>query len=313
MRRLLVVVGGLTVFLLVGALPAHAQEADLEAWFEAAGRAEYSGRQVTVCETPDGERAELVDVAQREGVLLVDSGSGSSVVSRGELYDLSADGSVRAAMIEQTSAWQLGDRYRAELRGEVTVVGRPADVVAVVEGDRVRLELAFDRTTGAVLRSVAFNGDGSIYCTSSFLSFSEAASFDSTPAAATTAVLAPITEVGGRLPDRLAGFERKDVFEGPGSSTAAFYSDGIFSFTVLVTDRPVTIAGLEEAAMVTIDGGDYQRIFFAGQAFYSWTTKDGGYVMLGDHPLDLQEAVLAELPAPGRAGFFTRFWRRLFG
>ena len=35
--------------------------------------------------------------------------------------------------------------------------------------------------------------------------------------------------------------------------------------------------------------------------------------MLGDLPLDLQDAVLGELPKPGKPEFFSRFWRKIFG
>ena len=312
MRRLGIIAGLASVLVIGAALPGAAQEDDLGLWFERAGAAEYSGRQFTLCETPDGDRAEFVTLSQRGGVLLVDAGSGQSMVSPGELYDLSADGTVRASSFDGHGSWSLDSRYRVATPGVAIVLGRRADVVNVLEGDFVRLELSFDQVTGAVLRSVTFNADGTIYCTSSFLSFFESATLAAMPVAESTAVIVPL-DVSGSLPERLAGFDRKDTFAGPGGSLAGFYSDGIFSFTVLATDRPINIAGLEQATKVTLGGRTYQRVFLAGQALYSWTTREGGFVLLGDQPLDLQEAVLAELPEPGKANIITRFWRRLFG
>ncbi len=312
MRRIGVIVSFVVLMVLGTALAGSAQEAELDSWFERAKGAEFSGRQFIVCETPDGERAEFVTLTQRNGVLIVDAGSGRSVVSPGELYDLSADGTVLASTFDGHSPWSLDSRYGVSDGAAVTVLGRQADVVNVVEGEFVRLELAFDQVTGAVLKSVSFNGDGSVYCTSSFLSFSEDAAIGAMPIAQSTAAVVPL-EASEVLPETLAGFGRRDTFAGPAGSAAGFYSDGIFSFTVLATDRAINIAGLEQANSVTFGDDTYQRVFLAGRTLYSWTTKDGGFVLFGDQPLDMQEAVLAELPEPGRANLIKRFWRRLFG
>ena len=188
-----------------------------------------------------------------------------------------------------------------------------AERVRVLEGSLVRIELAFDVETGAVLRSVGYNDDGTIYCSSSFVSFSNRAGTGAKPAALARTVLVPVDDDDVHLPPVLGGFERRELFEGPAGSIAGFYSDGLFSFTILVADRSVEIEGLEESHEVTIDGETYQRAFVPGQSVYSWATPDGGYVMLGDQPMDLQEAVLGELPKPGSPGIITRFWRRLFG
>ncbi len=312
MRRFAIVTGFGLLMVIGGAVPGLAQEAELDSWFERAKGAEFSGRQFVVCETPDGERSEFVTLSQMDGVLVVDAGSGQSVISRGELYDLAADGTVLASTFDGHSPWSLDSRYEVSDGATVTVLGRQADVVNVLEGELVRLELAFDQTTGAVLRSVSFNGDGSVYCTSSFLSFSEDAVMGAMPVAQTTAAIVPL-EAQGVLPDTLAGFGRRDTFVGPAGSVAGFYSDGIFSFTVLATDRAINIAGLAQSTAVSFGDDTYQRVFLAGRTLYSWTTRDGGFVLLGDQPLDLQEAVLAELPEPGRANLIKRFWRRLFG
>jgi hypothetical protein len=304
---------GIVVVVILGvAGSASADDTDLGSWVDRANAAEFSGRLVTVCETPDGERAEFVNLSQGGGVLVVNSGAGQSVVSPGEFYDLSSDGTVHASSVAPGSR-ALNDRYHAVTAASTTVLGRDADVVQILEGSLVRMELVFDRGTGAVVRSVAYNADGSIYCTSTFVSFSERSTVGTKPVARDRAVLVPVDSAEVHLPDVLSGFDRRELFEGPGGSIAAFYSDGLFSFTVLVADRTVHIAGLDDSHEVQVEDHSYQRAFLTGQAVYSWSTRDGGFVMLGDQPLDMQEAVLSELPKPGSPSIITRFWRRLFG
>ncbi len=104
-----------------------------------------------------------------------------------------------------------------------------------------------------------------------------------------------------------------DTYDGPENSLVAYYSDGVFSFTVIASRRAVSIPELEDAPTVEVGDSKYQRHFLPGQVVYSWESKRGGYALIGDLPVDLQEAVLAELPRSGRPGFFVRLWRSWFG
>ena len=292
------------------ALPALAQ--DLEEWLERAAGAEYSGRQFTLCDTPDGHRVEIVEVVQSEGLLEVRASFGSAVVTPDGIYQRSSDGAVSVSSAEAVTGWQLAEHYRVEFGAMGEGLRRPVDVLQVMDGDLLRMELSFDRQTGAVLEAEVFNADSSRYCTSSFIVF-EPGSNDIDPPAMIVQVIESTLVDDDRLPLRLGGFTRKDSYQGPSGSVTGFYSDGLFSFTLVVADRRITVQGLDTTLAARIGGAIYDRAFTPGQSFHSWGTRDGGYVMLGDLPLDLQEQVLSELPKPGKPGFLTRVWRKFFG
>ena len=252
---------------------------------------------------------EIVEVAQREGVLEVRAAFGSSVVSEDGVYQRSADGTMSVTAAEATE-WALADRYVVEFGEPEEILHRSVDVLRIMEGDMLRARLAFDRETGAVLHAEVLNSDESRYCTSSFLTF-DTTSPEITHPAMLAEVIESTVVSDTRLPESVAGFARKDAYEGPSDTVTAFYSDGIFSFTLVAANQRITVQGLESATPVVINGGKYNRAFTPGQSFHSWETPLGGYVMLGDLPLDLQESVLSELPAPGRKGFLSRFWSPL--
>ncbi len=165
--------------------------------------------------------------------------------------------------------------------------------------------------------SEIFNGDSSTYCTTRFIEFSLGAAG---PAGGVTsvdpapAIDDPSDEVDGRLPVELAGFRRIQTTGGPQADVAsAFYGDGVFSFTLLNSPRPISVPELAAQPKVTINGHNYQRVFELGRAVYAWNSDRGGYVLVGEIPLDIQERVLAELPDPQSRGFFQRLWAGLFG
>ena len=309
MRRLRIV-ALLSAVLAVGIVsPAFAQ--DLEDWLERARRAEYTGRQFTLCDTPDGRRIEVVEVSQRDGLIEVTLSTGSAVVSDAGVYQRSPDGSMSVTTAETLTEWELADRYDVQFGSSDEVLNRPVDVLNVMDGDLVRLRLAFDRETGAVLRAEVHNNDASHYCTSGFLDFEASAEKISYPHMIAEVMNSAVVS-DDRLPDGLAGFARKDAYDGPSGSLTAFYSDGIFSCTLVAADERINVEGSPETSAVFIGGSSYDRAFTAGQSIHSWVADVGGYVMLGDLPLDLQAAVLADLPEPERPNILTRFWRRLF-
>ncbi len=315
MRRPLIVVALTVVALLGQALPALAT--DLGAYLEQAAASEYSGEVFVVCDTPDGTVAQFVEVARSAGELWVRTSGSETVAADGELYQRAADGTVQAIRVDSSNDWEMSPRYAAVDAGQATELERPVQVVKVMEGEVERVTLHFDDATGALLRSEVRNGDRSLYCSSSFVSFSgEPPSIDAsvrqtTPEEIEVVDFKDIDEEA--LPARVGGFDRLDVYEGPESSTVAYYSDGVFSFTVIASQRTVTIPELEEAPVAEIAGHKYQRLFQPGQVVYSWESRIGGYALIGDLPIDLQEAVLGDLPSPGRPGFFVRLWRSWFG
>lgn len=315
MKRSLIV-AVLTVALLVGqAWPALAT--DLSEYLDRSAASEYSGEVFVVCDTPDGTVAQFVEVTRSAGVLWVRTSGAEAVASNGELYQRAADGTVQATRIVSSAAWEMSSKYTAFDAGRARELERPVQVVTVMEGDVERVTLHFDDATGALLRSEVRNGDRSLYCSSSFVSFSETPrAIDESvrqgnPEAVNVVDFSEIDEEA--LPARVGGFDRIDVYEGPESSTVAYYSDGVFSFTVIASRRTVSIPELDDAPVVEIAGKQYQRLFQPGQVVYAWESGIGGYALLGDLPIDMQEAVLDGLPRPGRPGFFVRLWRSWFG
>lgn len=315
MRRSLIV-AGLTVVALVGqVVPALAT--DLAEYLDRAAASEYSGEVFVVCDTPDGTVAQFVEVTRSAGVLWVRASDNESVSTNGELYQRAADGTVHSTRIDSSAGWKMSSKYTALEAGHARELERPAQVVTVMEGDVERVTLHFDDATGALLRSEVRNRDRSLYCSSSFVSFSEdPRAIDESVRQGTpeTVNVVDFSEIDEEvLPARAGEFDRVDVYEGPEGSMVAYYSDGVFSFTVIASRRSVTIPELDDAPLVEIDGNQYQRLFQPGQVVYAWESGIGGYALLGDLPIDLQEAVLRDLPRPGRPGFFVRLWRSWFG
>ena len=310
MRRALSIMTVSLALIGASALPALAQ--DLEEWLERASQANYSGRQFTLCDTPDGRLVEIVEVAQRDGILEVRAAFGSAIVSADGVYQRDAEGTMSVTSAEALTGWELADRYHVIFGDADEVLNRPVDMLQIMEGDLLRMRLAFDRVTGAVVQAEVLNADETRYCTSSFLVFEPTAP-EITHPSMLAEVIRPALVSDRRLPETPAGFTRKDAYDGPSGSVTGFYSDGIFSFTLVAADRRITVHGVDAAVRAEIGGAFYDRAFTPGQSFHSWETPSGGYVMLGDLPLDLQDAVLGELPKPGKPEFFSRFWRKIFG
>jgi hypothetical protein len=291
----------LTAAMVVAAGPAWASD-DLGPYLEEQAAAEFSGEQTVVCYTPDGLVSELTFVRQADGVRVVEDAEGAFGITR----------------VSHGEDWTLGDQYSIEVSGRDRFLSRPVTVVEVVEGSLVRVVLFFDHASGALLASDVHNSDGSTYCSSRFLSFDpkQPSIADELLDGLTTV---PGTGAGGQVdaaafPEEIAGFMLTDVSAGPAEGvTNGYYADGVFSFTLFVSDRIIEVPELDDAPVVDFRAGEYQRRFYPGQVIFAWQTKSGGIVLVGDLPLDLQHDVLEELPAPGKPNFFVRFWRGLFG
>lgn len=286
---------------ILSAVPAFASD-DFAPYFEEQAAAEFSGEETIVCHTPDGVVSELSLVRQADGVRVVEDSEGAVGVTR----------------VSVGEDWVLGEQYRVGVSGRDRFLSRNVDVVEVFEGDLVRVVLFFDQSTGALLASDVNNADGSSYCSSRFLSFDPAAP------AIERELLAGMTAAPGAgtqhevdasvLPAEVAGFTRMEASDGPADGvTNAYYADGLFSFTLFVSEKAIEVPELAEAPEVELASGKYTRQFYPGRVIFAWQTRAGGFVLVGDLPLDLQDEVLEALPAPGQANFFVRFWRGLFG
>jgi hypothetical protein len=316
MKRL-VFVAALVVVLVIPAVPALAD--DLDQLFDRASEAEFSGTKLVHCQTPDGSVSQLTDVKQAGGVAVIKAKTSEVevVARRGEYADRTGDYS-RVAVVTVGSATDRSDRYAVEVVGVQRELGRRVTAVRILEDDVVRVALRFDAATGAVIRSETFNADGSVYCISEFLVFDagrpEIDLGTITDAERTELLPYPEEQIDERrLPPTAGGFTRLDVYGGSAGTAVGYFSDGVFSFTLVIADAPIEIPEVSDVARVEIGGREYRRRFFPGQVVYVWETSRGGYALVGDLPLDLQIAVLGDLPKPGRPFFLTRWFRSLLG
>ncbi len=300
MMRRFIVVFGLIMVALVG-LAATAGAEELTVVLSRQGEAVYSGEQTVACNTPDGTYSEVYEVGQDDAGVVTRSGAG--------VY--------RTSRLSDSEKWPTSEGYEAVSIGVDRLLGRSVDVVEIRHDGVVRVLLSLDDETGVVLASDIFNADGSTYCSTRFTRFVPgdpglAASVDSAEME-----MPDQREATGALestfPIEVGQFTRQFIADGVEADVlSAYYVDGLFSFTLLNSPRPIDVPELREAPIVAGAAGDYRRSFDVGSVVYSWQSNAGGYVLIGDLPLDLQDSVLADLPAAESAGFFERLWRGLF-
>lgn len=306
MKRIIAVVATLV---LVPASPALAD--DLSELLERGADASYSAEQIITCSTPDGVRDAVVHIAQGdEGIHIaapvqddveVTSGRGGWVLSR--------EGAVVNGVVVE-GVGEVGEsRYEVDDGRAAAFLGRKVALYRMWDGDLLRAELIIDGQTGAVMRAITYNSDGSIYCERRFIAFDPTPPAIQPLAADTVEHYQPVTETT-RLPLELAGFTLLDAYLDQDGLVFGYYSDGFFSFAVFETPAPVELA---EPSEVETDLGAYERSFSPGQVTYVWEIRTGGMALIGDLPPDMHEAVLADLPVPERQGWLGRLWRSLFG
>jgi hypothetical protein len=299
--------------LVLPALPAAAES--LDNYLEANAAAEFSGEQVVSCETPDGQRTVAVQISQVDGVTTatdIVAGSRKVQAAGGTLAIAGSNG------VASTSAALAGavpkDHYEVTKVVAVAAMGRSAQRITVVDSDGLtRATMTFDLDTGAMLSAQIRSADGTIYCSIRMVEFSdqvpESDRIDAGQVRELEAV-APVDDA--RMPDGVGGFTMLESYRWDDGGVVAFYSDGLFSFTLLATDRPV-ILDADDVGTVDSNGGTYVRWYGAGQVMYVWESAQGGVTVYGDLPPDLQEEVLDGLPHPRNVSVMTRWWRNLFG
>lgn len=299
MRRgiVLVLVSGLFV---AGALPVGAQE--LTDYIDKQATATYNGQQTVVCVTPDGNLTQVASVTQTAGVRVAELEDGTLVVSQ----------------VGASDPQPLAARYEVTTARAGTFLGREVTRYNVLDEGLLRMALTFDDATGALMESETFNEDGSLYCRSRLVTFQDttsqqalAGSYAVDPQGDPVDEVSP--EIEAQLPARIASFARVAVFQWSDRDiVTGHYSDGLFSMTVFVSERSIDVPDLADQEPVELSSGAYLRRFDVGKVVYAWRADSGGFVLVGDLPLDMQEEVLAVLPGPERLGFFGRLWRSIF-
>jgi hypothetical protein len=149
-----VVAASITATVLCGlAVPVSAADLDdLEEYLRDAAGAEFSGRQVVMTYWGDEAAAGIYEVTQSGGTTTIHAGDDTVIIGAGAFETRRGDDDHYQLVPEWTS-WYIDDRYTIGDVERVQRIGRPATLVTVLEGDVVRLRLAFDVATGAPLLS----------------------------------------------------------------------------------------------------------------------------------------------------------------
>ncbi|MGH8945323.1 MAG: hypothetical protein ACRDVL_04180 [Acidimicrobiia bacterium] len=309
MRRLLT--SATLAALVVGTLATPALAGELDDLLERSGEAAYTAEQTISCSTPDGARDAVVQIVQTGPQLRVTSTAdeGSEILSGAGDWSLRrGEGVVSSASVESAGN-TAAPVHEVERVGPIVFLDRAAMRYRLNRDGVERAELIFDLDTGALVASTTFNADGSTYCRRRFVSFEPGVPELTTAEQAAPAGVEPVdTDLG--MPEVVAGFQRLDQYRDEEGVRFSYFSDGFFSFAVFEARSEVVLPG---GAPVRIGDAVYSRVSSPGQVTYVWQTGSGVMALVGDMPVDLQEAILAELPPPSDPGFFREVWRTLFG
>jgi negative regulator of sigma E activity len=296
------------VFVMLGGVPALADTAT--EWIERSHEAVFDSSQIVTCQTPDGQVDGVFDVAGTGQAVQAGQGASQRVYGADNVF-ATADASESIA-VPTAEHDDLGAVYSSVETHSDRFDGRRTKAFNLVRDDVLRAIVVFDFATGALLTMSTYNGDGSDYCTVETTSFSQPVGLAEEALQVEPAMgLESIDADDAVAPSVVAGFVRLDTYRWRESGSASFYSDGLFSFTLV--SAPTTFALSDsDASNIELDSGTYRRLFEPGRSTYVWESETGGMSLVGDLPLDLQESVLAELAPAERPGLLTRLWRSLF-
>ena len=186
-------------------------------------------------------------------------------------------------------------------------------MLEVTESGFLRMRMIVDESSSAPVATEVYSDDGTVFRYSSMVEFS--VSVD--PEMATTdkrvyEMMLPVEQAG--LPVNAAGYQLVDVYAGPQGAHQAFYTDGLFSFSVFTTKGRVDWEGvIEDDLPYPVGGHSYVRVINPASLWVLWNAPGMAVALVGDLPPDHLEEVLAFLPRPGMDGWIQRMWNRLFG
>lgn len=304
----------LSVLLVAAAMAATPVMADLGGYLERSAEAEFSGEQLVACETPDGARSSVFNLAQVDGTVVAwEAGDEVPIVAVAPGLSVTVTGDEVEASVVEGNPVAESDLYSVGSAREITYLGRPAEEVPLMrEGDE-RVRLVVDSATDVVVRTYTYDGDGSLYCDRRLLSFQlDVSDVPSVVLSAEVEAATPIDSAPEQLPETIEGFSLVDTYS-LDEGTLSYYSDGFFSAGVVLTTRPITFSQNDDVVEIDLDSGEYRRSHQAGVATITWVSGAGNMAVIGDLPPDLLDALVSDLPDPVRENFFDRIWNRLFG
>jgi hypothetical protein len=294
--------------LMVPAVSARAADGDLAGFFKRAAAAEFSGDQVLACNTPVGLRDSAAHLAQKGGSLYISAGvDGAPAVSAGAGMLAITGPAGSATAVQVAAATEAPAGYQIGATEAVTYLARAADELTLTTGGKARVRLTFDQETGALLRSETLNADLSVYCTTSMTSFVPGTPRVPSSGSGDVRKLEKDTDFPAEVfPVKVGSFRRLDVYGWNNDGAMGYYSDGFFAFALYHVPGRFSVSNIPDARTWTGALGKYSRWFRPGTVTLVWDTTQGGLALHGDLPVDLQESVLAALPAPSRPSFFDR-------
>ncbi|MEN8114911.1 MAG: hypothetical protein ABFS21_11060 [Actinomycetota bacterium] len=309
MRRLVVVAGLAAVAIAVSVAPACAD--DLSDYLADADEAIYSGKRF-VGTTWDGiVSAGIVEVQHHGGMATVGSGSAYATVGDGRWFrgDPDEDGFsfVRRSIPDSTGRYTIAHGDPAEH------LGRSAHVLDILENGELRMRVIVDDSTSAPVVTEVYAPDGSVFRSSSMVEFSVSADADMVAGGDREyRMMVPLDEID--FPAEAAGYELIDAYAAPESALQAFYTDGLFSFSLFSTSgRADWTASADDVHPYVAGEYAYLRVVKPATVWVLWNAPDRAMALVGDLPPDHIEAVLAELPRPGAENWMKRIWNRIFG
>jgi hypothetical protein len=311
MRQLVLTVVAVAVTVLA-AIPAAADD-DLGYYLEQASSAEFHGEGIVLCNWDGDSAAARYDVTRSEGMTMATGPSGTAMIAEG-LTAIRSGSDWYGLEVEEWAAWRLSDRYTLTDPVETLRLGREALAVTVLEGDVERARLIIDAESTVPLVTEIFDGAGGLYRMAVLVDFLPGPQPmpDSMPDMMEMDYLSRAPDAGA-LPEDLAGYRLADAYRADEDTVQAFYTDGLFSFSVFEAKRGERPEVFEGATRFEADGEEYRRIVTPSVVWVHWNAPDRTYVLVGDLPPDHLTDVLDELPDPGDRGFLVRLWRRLFG
>ncbi len=308
-RRLLMVGGLAAVFGVAAAGPALAD--DLGEYLEDARNAIYSGQRLVRTSWDGIESIGIFEIQHHGGMASVGSGSGSATIGAGRMYLGGPEEGAVSFVLHSDP--ELGGRYSVA-HGEATKhLGRAATVVEVVEAGSVRLRMVVDDSTSAPVATEVFDGDGVLFRYSAMTEFSvwvdpAMAAFDGRE----YRMMMPLEDAD--LPIELAGYRLVDAYAAPHDGRQAFYTDGLFSFSVFTTRGRANWDAIANGDHPHESNGyDYLRVISPTSVTVLWNAPTTAIALVGDLPPDHLDQVLRELPLPGTDNWMKRMWRKLFG
>jgi hypothetical protein len=308
-RRLLVM-GGLAAAFVVSATGSALAD-DLSEYLDDARDAIYSGERLVATSWDGIESIGIFEIQHHGGMASVGSGAGSATIGAGRMYFGGPEES--AVSFVRRSEPEVGDRYSVALGDATKHLGRAATVVEVLEAGVVRVRMVVDDSTSAPMATEVFDGGGELFRYSAMTEFSvwvdpAMAAFDDRE----YRMMLPMQDAN--LPIELAGYRLIDIYAAPHDGRQAFYTDGLFSFSVFTTRGRADWAKIAtNEHSYTTDGYDYLRVISPSSVTLLWNAPTTAIALVGDLPPDHLDQVLGELPLPGTDNWMKRMWRALFG